>query len=289
MAEDFGNVLTFDKFDMKTLVYNDEGEFLNPRIAIIAKSGSGKSWVIREILYYLYKTKVPCGTVIAPTDKMTKFYNDFVPPAFIHHEYKEDIIPKLLQRQRIIIDKNEQRAKKNKPKVDPRAYLVMDDCMSSKHLWLRDPCVLSIFNEGRHFQLTFILAMQYSLGIQPELRSNFDFIFLLGEDNFSNRKKLYEHYAGIFPTRDIFEMAFSELTNNYGCMVINNRIRCTDIRKKVFHFRANKTPGFHLGVERLLRFNDENFDPEHEKRGNMFDLTTLVMKRKSNVRIKLNH
>ena len=51
--------------------------------------------------------------------------------------------------------------------------------MSSKHLWLKDPSVLSIFNEGRHYQLTFILAMQYSLGIQPELRSNFDYVFLL--------------------------------------------------------------------------------------------------------------
>lgn len=289
MGEDLGNVLTFDKFNMKNLVYDENNQFLNPRIAIIAKSGSGKSWVIREILYYLYKTKIPGGTVIAPTDKMTKFYNDFIPPAFINHEYKEHIIPKLLQRQRMIIDKNEQRKKAKKPIVDPRAYLVMDDCMSSKHLWLRDPCVLSIFNEGRHFQLTFILAMQYSLGIQPELRSNFDFIFLLGEDNFSNRKKLYEHYAGIFPSRDIFEMAFSELTNDYGCMVINNRVRCTDLRKKVFHFRANKTPPFKLGIEKLLMFNDENFDPKHEKKANAFDLTAHVFKRRTNVRIKLNN
>ena len=152
------NILEFDKFDMKNLVYDSDENFLNPRIALIAKSGSGKSWVIREILYYLYKTKIPGGTIIAPTDKMTKFYNDFVPPAFIH-------------------------------------FLVMDDCMAAKHLWLKDPNVLSIFNEGRHFQLTFVLAMQYSLGIQPELRSNFDFVFLLGEDNFSNRKRLYEHYC----------------------------------------------------------------------------------------------
>jgi hypothetical protein len=64
--------LQFEKFDLKNLVYDADGNFLNPRIAIIAKSGSGKSWVIREILYYLYKTRIPCGTVIAPTDKMNK-------------------------------------------------------------------------------------------------------------------------------------------------------------------------------------------------------------------------
>jgi hypothetical protein len=288
MGESFGQVLDFDKFDMKNLVYNESGEFINPRIGIIAKSGSGKSWVIREILYYLYKTNIPCGTVIAPTDKMTKFYNEFVPACYIHHEYKEDIIPKVLHRQRQMIEKNETRVKQKKPIIDPRCYLVMDDCMSTKHLWLKDPNVLSIFNEGRHFQLTFVLAMQYSLGIQPELRSNFDFIMLLGEDNYSNRKRLYEHYAGIFPTRDIFEMVFSELTNNYGCMVINNRLRSNDLKKKVFYFKAKDTPSFKMGVPRCIRFNSENFDPQYEKKHNAFDLNSLIFKRRSNLRIKMN-
>lgn len=288
MGESFGQVLDFDKFDMKNLVYNESGEYINPRIGIIAKSGSGKSWVIREILYYLYKTHIPCGTVIAPTDKMTKFYNEFVPTCYIHHEYKEEIIPKVLHRQRQMIEKNEQRVKQGRKIVDPRCYLVMDDCMSTKHLWLKDPHVLSIFNEGRHFQLTFILAMQYSLGIQPELRSNFDFIMLLGEDNYSNRKRLYEHYAGIFPTRDIFEMVFSELTNNYGCMIINNRLRSNDLKKKVFYFKARETPPFKMGVPRCLRFNSEHFDPQYEKKQSTFDLNALIFKRRSNLRIKMN-
>jgi hypothetical protein len=282
-----GNVLEFEKFDLKSLVYDENGQFINPRIGIIAKSGSGKSWVIREILYYLYKTHIPCGTCIAPTDKMTKFYNDFMSPCFVHHEYKEDIIPKVLHRQRQLIEKNEKRSKEKEPLLDPRCYLVMDDCMSSKHLWLKDPHVLSIFNEGRHFQLTFILAMQYSLGIQPELRSNFDFIFLLGEDNYSNRKRLYEHYAGIFPTREIFETVFSELTNNYGCMVINNRLRSNDIKKKVFYFRANKTPEFKLGIPKTIKFNEKHFDPLHEKRQNAFDLTSTMFRRRSNIKVKM--
>ena len=76
-------------------IYDENGDYLNPRIAIIAKSGSGKSWVIRDIMYYM--RNIPCGTVVAPTDKMNGFYNDFVKPSFIHHEYQEDIIPRLLR------------------------------------------------------------------------------------------------------------------------------------------------------------------------------------------------
>ena len=75
------SVLQLDKFDLKNLVYDQNGDFLNPRIAIIAKSGSGKSWVIRDILSYL--RKIPCGVIIAPTDKMTHFYND----VFLLHLY----------------------------------------------------------------------------------------------------------------------------------------------------------------------------------------------------------
>ena len=279
--------LQFEKFDLKNLVYDSDGNFLNPRIAIIAKSGSGKSWVIREILYYFWKTKVPCGTVIAPTDKMNKFYDDFIPPAFIHHTYKEEILSNLLKRQKMILEKNNQRVKENKEKIDPRAYFVMDDCMSSKNEWLKDPKMLSIFNEGRHFQITFLLSMQFSLGIQPELRSNFDFIFLLGEDMFSNRKRLYEHYAGMFPSRDIFDQVFLQVTQNYGCMVINNRIRSTDIRKKVFWYRAKKTPNFTIGCERFIKWNDNRFDEEYDKKEQVLDLNAFCTRRKTNITVKL--
>jgi hypothetical protein len=282
------NCLQIDEFDLKKLVSNDKGEYVNPKIAMIAKSGSGKSWIIREILYYLSKTNIPAGVILAPTDKMTKFYDDLIPQSFIHHEYKQDIIPKLLHRQKLIIEKNVNRKKNNKPLLDPRAILVMDDCMSSKHLWLKDPNILSIFNEGRHFQLTFILAMQYAIGIQPELRNNFDFVFLLSEDTCSSRKKIYEHYAGIFPKFDIFDQVFLQVTDNYGCMVLDNRIRSTDISKKVFWFRSHETPVFKIGIPSLLKYNQEHYDPEHDKRVQVLDLNALMSKRRQVVKVHMN-
>ena len=281
-------VLQLEKFDLTKLVLNERGEYVNPRIAMIAKSGSGKSWIIRDILYHLSKTKIPSGTVIAPTDKMTKFFNDIVPASYIHHEYKEEIIPRILHRQKLIIAKNEKRVKEGKPKIDPRGFLIMDDCMSSKHLWLKDPNVLSIFNEGRHYQLTFILAMQYAIGIQPELRNNFDFIFLLGEDTYSSRKKIYEHYAGIFPKFDIFDQVFNQVTDNYGCMVLDNRIRSTDIHKKVFWFKSHETPEFKVGIPKSLDFDKNNFDPDHDKKTPIMDLNSMSSKRRQIVKVKLN-
>jgi GTP-binding protein EngB required for normal cell division len=45
-----GQVLPIKHFNLETLTYKSDKTFLNPRICIIAKSNSGKSWVIREIM-----------------------------------------------------------------------------------------------------------------------------------------------------------------------------------------------------------------------------------------------
>jgi len=271
-------MLQLKRFNLDNLIYDQNKDYLNPRIAIIAKSGSGKSWVIRDIMFYM--KNIPCGTIIAPTDKMNGFYNGFVPPSFINHEYDEEILPKLLARQKYILNKNTKRKEKHKKPIDPRAFLIMDDCMSTKHLWLKDPNMLAVFNEGRHYQLTFILAMQYSLGIQPELRSNFDFIFLLGEDFINNRKKLYEHYAGMFPSKDLFEQVFLQVTDNYGCMVINNRIRSVDIQKKVFWFKAAKRDDFIIGNSSFKKFHKKNYDKDHKDRLPFIDIYEFSKKNK---------
>ena len=163
----------------------------------------------------------------------------------------------------------------------------MDDCMSSKHLWLKDPLILSIFNEGRHFQISpFILTMQYSMGIGPELRNNFDFVFLLGEDTFSSRRKIYEHYAGIFPTFDIFNQVFSQVTDNYGCMVLDNRLRSTDIKRKVFWYKAKEPPKFTLANKYVIKYNKDNFDENHDKHTQDLDLTNFTgNKRRQIIRV----
>jgi hypothetical protein len=269
-----GKVAQLKKFDPKTLVYDENGNFLNPRVCMIAASGSGKSYVLRDMLYHM--RDVPVCTVIAPTDKMNKFYDDFVPKSFIHHEYNERIIPKILKRQMSVLELNEKRVKQGKKPIDPRLVFIMDDCMATKHLWKKDPNVLTIMNQGRHYQLSYFLTMQYSLGLEPELRSNFNFIFLLGEDIKSNRDRLYQHFAGCFPTRDLFEQVFISVTANYGCLVINNRIKSPNFMDKVFWYRAERPPSFVIGIPKAIKWNKENYDPQHEKRGALLDINDFI-------------
>lgn len=272
------NIIQFYKFNMRDMIYNNEGEFLNPRIIIIAKSGSGKSWVVRDILSHM--PNLPCGTVIAPTDRVTKFFDDIMPPAYIHHQFDIEILDNIFKRQEAIQEKNKKRIKKKKKPIDPRVFYIMDDCMSSKKEWIKDRNMMKLMYEGRHYQITYLLTMQYSLGIPPELRSQFDFIFLLGEDMVSNKKKLYDHYAGMFPNFNVFKTIFDQITEDYGCMVINNRIKSNDLKQKVFWYKANNIKKLYIGDSDYKKYHSKHFDPKHNKRNKIIDASTLFESKK---------
>jgi hypothetical protein len=70
-------------------------------------------------------------------------------------------------------------------------------------------------------------------------------------------------------------------------MVINNRIKTTDIRKKVFWFKASKVPNFKIGSKKFLRFNDKRFDPNYLHKQQLFDVLNYGSKKRSNITVKL--
>ena len=88
--------INFEKFNMDSLVKNELGNYIIPRIVIIGKSGAGTSWLIRDILFNIRKF-IGDGVIIAPTDKMSKFYNDIVPENNIYHEYTGKIIRSIIR------------------------------------------------------------------------------------------------------------------------------------------------------------------------------------------------
>ena len=231
----------------------------NPAICMIAKRGSGKSVLVREILRFLNsRAKIPGGTIISPTDKMSVFYGNFVPPLYVHYKYDSNVIADILYRQESMIAKCNEK-KKRRRKVDPRAFVVMDDCLASKGSWMKDEKIMEMFFNGRHFKLTYILTMQYPLGISPELRSNFDYIFILAEDFTSNIKRLYEHYAGMFPNLDAFRQVFKTLTQDYSAMVLVNRGAHADFLDKVFWFKADNKQPKHFGSKQYNKYNEDNY------------------------------
>ena len=123
--------------------------------------------------------------------------------------------------------------------IDNRVIVVLDDCLTYNNLWTKDKQIVRLLTSGRDYNITVIITLQYTLGCSHEMCNNFDHIFLLSEDFNNNRKKLYNHYASMFPSYDIFVKVFKHVTADYGAMVICNRVNCVDIRRKVFWFKVD--------------------------------------------------
>ena len=256
----------------------------NSAIVMIAKRASGKSWVCRSILKHF--KDIPAGIIIAPTEKMADppFYSDFFPDSYIHYNYKSEIIEKLLYRQNSMIEKMKE--KKNEGKnIDPRAFILMDDCLSTKGSWMKDQPIMELLFNGRHYRLMYMLTMQFPLGITPELRCNFDYIFLLNEDFYSNLKRLYDHYAGIFPTFDAFRQVFKDITSDFGAMVIANRGAKSSFLEKIFWYKAqNDSIDKMIGCDQFINFHKKNYDENWKKKKKQVDIMDICVKKKPNAK-----
>lgn len=269
-----------DKLPIKTFTL--DMFVTDPAIIMIAKRGSGKSWVVRAILDFF--KDIPVGLIIAPTDRMNKFYGKFFPDTYIHYEYKSEIIEKVLERQRIVIDKEAEKKAKGK-KLDPRAFIIMDDCLGQKGSWVKDRPIQELLFNGRHYRIMYILTMQFPLGITPELRCNFDYIFLLADDTISNQKRIYDHYAGMFPTFDAFRQVFVQLTADFGSMVIVNRGVKRSLFDKVFYYRApdlSTMTNVRFGCKQFRNYHKHNYDELWSKKSSMFNEHDYFSNKKKN-------
>ena len=275
------------KFDGSALPIREfKLEWMKPNasVCMIAKRGAGKSWVCREILNH-YKN-LPGGLIIAPTDKMNMFYGKFFPDIYIHHTYKTSIIEKLLYRQMQMIEKMRKNYKKGK-KCNPRTFLVMDDCLAQKGQWTKDERIYEFFYNSRSYQIMYMLTMQFPLSIKPEIRGNFDYIFLFAEDFYNNQKRIYEHYAGMFPNFNSFRQVFMKLTKDYGCMVIVNSGSRKSLLDKVFWFKAKKRDIIKMGCKQFREYHEKNYDRNWKRKANELNIDDWVEdKKKTNIHVE---
>lgn len=231
-------------------------------VVMIAKRRSGKSWLIKDLLYY--HRDIPLGMVICPTEASNPFYSEILPKIFIYDEYTPEIVDSFCKRQRIVSTKyKKQIATYGHSNLDPNAFYIMDDCMFDIS-WLKDVNIRGLFMNGRHNNTTAIFALQDSLGLGPALRGQIDYVFLLQENRTNFRRRIYEHYAGMFPTFEIFCRVFDQCTENYECMVIDQTVRSNKLEDCVFWYKADQHPPFKLGSPDIWTYYSQNYTEEDE-------------------------
>jgi hypothetical protein len=250
------------KFDMKTIPQDAVCVFIGRR-------RTGKSTLVRDLLYH--HQNLPMGCVISGTEESNGFFKKIVPPMFIHGEYNPVILANFVKRQKLIMSRI-QREEENggKSSIDPRAFLILDDCMYDDS-WTRDLNIRYLFMNGRWLKVFFIITMQFPLGIQPALRTNVDYVFILREPYLNNRKRIFENYGSAFPNLEVFCQIMDQCTQNYECLVVNNNTSSNKMEDTIFWYKANLHGDFKIGAPELWRQSELHFRIKEEEDVNQYD------------------
>jgi GTPase SAR1 family protein len=254
-SNDIGT-LYIKELDVNSLKPEHSKDFKNGcKLVIIGAPGSGKSTIIKSIIYSK-KHILAVGQVFSGTEDSNGFFGEFFPESFIYNGLDtSDLTPleNFKKRQKI--------ARKYIEPIGgyPWALNVIDDCTYDT-TFLKKAIYKEFCKNGRHFAMLHILSLQYCLDIKPEIRVNINGVFILRESRLDIRKKLYENYGGCIPTFEMFCQIMDALTTDYTALYINNMSTSNKIEDTVFYYKANPNAipkDWKFGCKEFWQFHNE--------------------------------
>ena len=254
-------------------------------VIFIGRRRTGKSTLVRDLLFH--HQDMPLGTVISGTEESNSFYGKMIPPLFIHGEYNPIILANYVKRQKIIMSKiqQEQAAGVRQSRFDPRSFMILDDCMYDDS-WTHDKNIRYLFMNGRWLKVFFLITMQYPLGIQPALRTNVDYVFVLREPYMSNRKRIFDNYCSVFPSFEFFCQIMDQCTQNYECLVIDNTSQSSKLEDCVFWYKADMHPDFRIGAPEFWQHSATYYRDKDEEEANRYDPNAMVKRKGPSINVK---
>jgi hypothetical protein len=244
------------RFDMKRIPQDAV-------VIFIGRRRTGKSTLVRDLLFH--HQDMPLGTVISGTEESNSFYGKMIPPLFIHGEFNPIILANFVKRQKLIMAKIQKDLQMQvKSRIDPRSFMILDDCMYDDS-WTHDKNIRYLFMNGRWLKAFFLITMQYPLGIQPALRTNVDFVFILREPYLNNRKRIFDNYASAFPSFEFFCQIMDQCTQNYECLVIDNTSQSAKLEDCIFWYKADVHSDFRIGAPEFWQHSASYYQAKEDE------------------------
>lgn len=207
----------------------------NPVLGFIGRRGSGKSTLMKDIMYKL-RHKFHWGIVMCGTESANGYYKNFIPDAFCFDDWKPDLVIKLLNKQQ----------KANMTGNQKRVFVIIDDNSFDKSIF-RSLAMRELLMNGRHCGVTVLLSSQYLMDIECSLRSNIDFIFTLRENSVNNMKKMYDNYFGVIPKFNKYKEIMFEHTQEQSSLVVDCTAQSNNIEDVVYWYKADLHNRFYVG------------------------------------------
>lgn len=227
----------------------------NSKIVVIGKPASGKTKCLLSILQAL-APKAPTGIVMSGTEDSNATYSAHFPQSFIYGELDIEAMTSFITRQRLAQRYNV---------TERHAVLLLDDCTDDTKI-LNHKIFHNIFKNGRHYDMTFILALQYAMDVKPYVRANTDYIFIMAARDPQTKRKLFENYVGAFDSYQDFSDVIDQVTQDYTALVVDNRSQGSgSIEDTIFYYRANieEHANFKFGSPDIWDWDSERLNPNY--------------------------
>lgn len=274
------SLLHINKFNPRILEEKRRsGSF--PTILVLGKRNTGKSTLVADLMYYI--RKISMMIAMSGTEDGNHFYRQYIHPLNIYGDYKPDVVSALIKQQKNKFKTCDQQGIPFEKHPELGVGLLIDDCGYKGRNIMKSENISLIFQNGRHWQICFIVSLQYMMGLPPEARTNIDYVFALRENIVANQKKLYDNFFGIFPTFKQFQDTFTECTNNYECMVLDNTSKSNKLSECVFWYKATPNREYKIGSPELWNYLNSRYDPDRDDGDDDID---NMNKKRSNITVR---
>lgn len=236
-------------------------------MVILGKRHTGKSTLLKDIIYRLNAKGYPRIVVFSGTEEGNEFFSSCVPKPYIHNGLDMDKFKAVIDVQRKIVTSCREAETQlgRPPDVDTRLVIILDDLMFKRNM-TRNEVFSLIFLNGRHWKISVILTCQYMMSLDTACRANTDFLFVLRESIPKNRDKIFENWFGIFNSKKQFFHVLDHCTKDYEALVLDNTQPTMAVERCVFWYKGElNLPPFMFGGDKFKKWAEDKKDGEKKK------------------------
>jgi hypothetical protein len=222
--------------NLKVSLFHPDEIKKNFLMVIIGKRRSGKTVLLRDLMYR-HRHRFDYIVALTNTDASKEAFQQYIPKSCIKPVHVQHVIETV------------EMARTLRERGTPREILIiMDDCLGGEKKIFYNKIFDDIAYNGRNFNISLVISLQYCMEMPTNLRSQIDYCFAFQETNRANKKRLFEYFFGVFDDLKSFDKTLCQCTVNYEALILDTTVNTGNLSDQIFYYRASMNiPPFRLG------------------------------------------